>query len=296
MRKKLFKGLKILGLSLLFLAGVFAVFMWTGIIWKSPSYYPLAKVRDLEKPVISMKEYPAMAGHARPYIYYLKGNLGEVYVLGIDHTNQNDDPQIDSITRIWNEYQPDIALVEGRLGFLFSWFQDPVRTYGESGKTVSLARKDKVAFYTWEPGKQDEINIMLKHYSPVQVAFFYSLRPYLSNYRFGKPKDPEEKMLSYIKSRTDYDGIRGSITEVAQIDSIWNRDFPGEKNWRDFSDQYGWPEGYPSEMAAFSNDIRNLHQISAILELAEQGKKVFVTMGSSHAFRIEETLRHELQK
>lgn len=296
MRKKLVKGLKIFGLILLLLAGVFAVFMWTGIIWKSPSYYPVAKVREFEKPVISMKGYPSLSGHARPCIYYLKGTLGEVYVLGIDHTNRTDDPQIDSIIRIWNEFQPDIALVEGRLGFLFSWLQDPVKTYGESGKTVSLAQKDNVEFYTWEPRKQDEINIMLRHYSPEQVAFFYSLRPYLSSYRFGKPKNPEETMLPYIKSRTNYDGIRGSITEVAQIDSIWNRDFSGEKDWRDSSDQYGWPEGYLSEMAAFSNDIRNLHQVSAILELAEQGKKVFVTMGSSHAFRIEGTLRHEFQK
>lgn len=283
-------------MSLLFVFGVLAVLMWTGVIWKSPSYYTVAEIRDLEKPVISMKDYPELSNHKRPYIYHLKGSTGEVYVLGIDHTNRTDDSQIDSISRIWKEFKPDIALVEGRLGFLFSWFQDPVVNYGESGKTVSLARKDHVDFYTWEPRKQDEINNMLKRYSPQRVAFFYSLRPYLSSYRFGKPENPEEKMLSYIKSRTDHDGIRGIINEVSQIDSMWIRDFPGEKDWRDATDQFGWPEGYLSEMAAYSNEVRNLHQISAILELAEQGKKVFITMGSSHAFRIEETLRHEYLK
>ncbi len=293
MKRSVAKGLKFTLISLLLIGGVFALFMGTGVIWKSPPYYTVAKIRDFEKPIISMKDYTELSGHERPYIYHLKGSKGEVYVLGIDHTNRTNDPQIDSISRIWKEFKPDIALVEGRLGFFFSWIQNPVVRYGESGKTISLAKKDNVDFYTWEPRKQDEINNMLIHYSPDQVAFFYSLRPYLSTYRFGKPENPEEKMLSYINSRTDHDGIRGIITEVSQIDSIWKRDFPGEQDWRDTTDQFGWPEGYLSEMAAFSNEIRNLHQVSAILELAEQGKKVFVTMGSSHAFRIEQTLRHE---
>lgn len=293
MRKKFIKGLKIFGLSLLIFAGIFTILMLTGVIWKSPGYYNVAETREFKEPIMSMEDYRNSGGHVRPYIYHLKGDKGEIYVLGIDHTNKVDDPQIDSIIRIWNEFKPDMALVEGRLGFLFSWLQDPVKNYGESGKTVSLARKDNVEFYTWEPKKQDEINIMLKYFSPEQVALFYSLRPYLSNFRFGKPENPEAVMQSYIESRTDHDGIRGIITHVNQIDSIWTRDFPGEKDWRNSSDQYGWPEGYLSEMAAFSNDIRNLHQVSAILDLAEKGKKVFITMGSSHAFRIEKTLRHE---
>lgn len=137
---------------------------------------------------------------------------------------------------------------------------------------------------------------MLQRFPAKQVAMFYSLRPYLSNFRHGKPEDPDVKLLSYIKSRTDYDGIRGQIWDVAEVDSLWKADFPKEKDWRDSSDQYGWPSGYLSEMAGYSNILRDVHMCSAILELMEQDKKVFVTMGSSHAFRIKKTLEHEVGK
>lgn len=296
MSRKFRKGMKILGL-LLFLTGVtFAVFMITGIIWRSPAYYNVREIRNFEKPIMSMAEYEENRKHVRPYIFHLENQTGEVYVLGIDHTKDAKNPQMDSITRIWNEFQPDVLLVEGRLGFLFELFQDPVEVYGESGKALSLAKKDGVEFFTWEPNKQDEVDMMLQYYSPEKVAFFYSLRPYLSNFRFGKPGNPEEVMQKYIDSRTDQDGIRGSIKSVSQMDSIWSKDYPNEKDWRDSSDQYGWPSGYLSEMAGYSNQVRDLHMCSAILELTEQGKKVFVTMGSSHAFRIEETLKHEFAK
>ncbi len=296
MKLKFFRIAKIAGMVLLLLIATFLVLMGTGVIWRSPAYYHVGEIKELEKPVMSMEKYRESAGHKRPYNYYLKNEQGEVYILGIDHTKDPNNPQIDTISRIWDEFQPDVVLVEGRLGFLFSWLQDPVKNYGESGKAVYLAKKDDVEVYTWEPQKQDEVKLMLKNFSPEKVALFYSLRPYLSNFRFGKPDNTDEVMESYIKSRTDENGIRGKIKFVAQIDSMWAADFPAEKDWRESSDQYGWPKGYLSEMASFSNEIRNLHQCSAILELVEKGKKVMVVMGSSHAFRIEEALRSEFKQ
>lgn len=231
--------------------------------------------------------------HKRPYIYKIEKGKGSVYVLGIQHKMKYDH-QIDSLNRIWNQYQPEIALVEGRLGFLFSWIQDPVINYGESGETLRLAKKNSIPYYTWDPDKNEEIEYLSKFYSPKQLAFFYSLRPYLSNFRFGKPKNPNKTMDDYIQDRTNYDIIRNKIKSYQEIDSIWKADFTKEKDWRDFSDENGWPRGYLFEIANMSNVYRDIHMCSVIIELVKQGKKVFVTMGSSHAFRIEETLRDEL--
>ena len=49
-------------------------------------------------------------------------------------------------------------------------------------------------------------------------------------------------------------------------------------------------------MANLSNQIRDIHLCSAILELLEKEKRVFATMGSSHAFRIEKTLRKAIKE
>lgn len=288
------KSLKILGLALLGIIGVALLLFFTGVIWRSPGYYSVKTNREFKQPVMSMEEYSRTGGHVRPYIFRMGNDRGEVYVLGIDHTKDPDDRQIDSIENAWNDFKPEVLLVEGRLGFLLGGLQDPVENYGEGGKAVSLAKRDDVKFYTWEPKKQQEVKMMLQRFPAKQVAAFYSLRPYLSNFRHGKPQDPDASLQSYIDSRTDYDGIRGEITSVTEIDSIWATDFPEEKDWRDSTDEYGWPKGYLADMAAYSNELRNIHMVNAILELVGEGKKVFITMGSSHAYRIEETLRKEL--
>ena len=148
------KVLKILGVVLLGIVLLFLLLLFTGVIWRSPAYYSLKTTREFKQPVMGMEEYSRSGGHVRPYIYRLAQNGGEVYVLGIDHTLDPEDRQIDSIEKAWEEFQPDVLLVEGRLGFLFSGLQDPVKTHGEGGKAVSLAKRDDVPFYTWEPQKQ----------------------------------------------------------------------------------------------------------------------------------------------
>lgn len=101
-------------------------------------------------------------------------------------------------------------------------------------------------------------------------------------------------MQHYIDTRTDVEGLRGLIKNVAQIDSMWQADFPNQKDWRDTSDEFGWPKGYLADIAGQSNLARNHHMCSAIIEEVNSGKNVFITMGSSHAFRIEKTLKAEL--
>ncbi len=296
MNRVFINGLKIIGLFLLGFLSVVLLLMYTGVIWRSPEHYSVAAVKDFKQPVMSMEEYSNVPGHRRPYTFHLSKGDGEAYIVGIEHTKDSNAPQLDTINRIWEDFKPNVVLVEGRLGFLFSGIQDPVKTHGEGGRVISLARRDNVKFYTWEPLKQDEVNMMLKRFPAEKVALFYSLRPYLSNYRYGKPANPAKNLQGYIDSRTDYDGIRGEITTVAQVDSIWAADYPQEKDWRDSSDEFAWPKGELSEMAAYSNELRNIHMCTAILELMEQGNKVFVSMGSSHAFRIEKTLKEELKK
>lgn len=282
--------------ALVLAAAAFALLLFTGIIWRSPKYYNVRQVQHFAVPIMDMAAYDTLGNHPRPYLYQLSKGNGSVYILGIEHTKNPSDKQIAQIESIWNGFDPDIALVEGRLGFLFAGLQDPVAQHGEGGKTVALAKSGGVPFFTWEPQKSDEVKILLTQFKPEQIALFYSLRPYFSNFRFGKPQHPEQQLEEYILSRTDEDGIRGTIRSVAQVDSIWKKDFATLKNWRDTSDEYGWPDGYLADIASQSNQIRDIHLCSIILEEMAKGKKIFVTMGSSHAFRIEKTLRHELQQ
>ncbi|NUY80943.1 hypothetical protein HUK80_08565 [Flavobacterium sp. MAH-1] len=290
------KILKAAGLGLLALSATFGVLLATGIIWRSPKFYSVKKEKSFAVPIMDMEAYDTLGGeHARPYVYQITSGKGSVCILGIEHTKDPNDAQIRLVNEKWQALDPDVALVEGRLGFLFSGLQNPVTEYGEGGQTVSLAKQNGIPFYTWEPKKEDEVKIILEKFPAKQVAAFYSLRPYLSNFRFGKPSDPDASLQQCIDSRTDVNGLRGAITKVSQVDSLWKKDYPKLKDWRDTSDEYGWPDGYLSDIFSMSNQVRDIHLCSAISELVKDGKKVFVTMGSSHAFRIEKTLKAELK-
>lgn len=278
------------------IALLFVLLLLTGIIWRSPSFYTTVRSYHFQKPVMNMEEYMNLPeDHERPYLYSLKKGKGSVTVLGIAHTKNSNDPQIDTIIRYWNLVKPTVALVEGRLGFLIQGIQDPVATHGEGAELVRLAKKDGIPYYSWEPKRETEVQDLLKKYPAHQLALFYSLRPYFSNLRFGKPADPDDVLQKYINERTAYKGLSGALKSVKQVDSIWAKDFSSLDDWRNTSDESGWPQGYLAEIFNASNLYRDQHLCSMIMELVEKGENVIVTMGSSHAYRIRQTLEYELK-
>ena len=234
------------------------------------------------------------SNHRRPYIYTVKSKSGgQVIVLGVRHINDTSNSQFDSIRNYWNTYEPSIALVEGKLGFYFKWIHDPIEKFGESGLTAQLAKKDNVDLYTWEPTREDEIKLLKTKYSAKKLAMFYSLRPFFGIPKKDRKNNPKDKLQKLINERTDYDYLKGAITSWEEIDSTWKQDFP-DIDWKTFSTGYGWP-GYFHDIWNSSNLTRDEHMIQIILELIKESETIFVTMGASHAPRIEEALRKSIQ-
>lgn len=259
-----------------------------GLLWKSPAYYKTESPKDYSDQIYGMDYHDSVVVLTVPPYYYEEVvNEGSVLIMGVTHTVNPADSQLVILEKEWDRFRPTVLLLEGRLGFLLKPFQDAVKEYGEGGKAKGLAHRDGVTFYTWEPDRETEIKEMVRKFGAEKTALFYSLRPYFSSMRHGKPSDPDRVMEENISSRTDYDLLRGKIKSVADVDRIWKRDYPGEKNWRDYSDEYGWPAGYFTDMALYSNLIRDIHMLNIIDELTEKGEKVFVTMGMSHAIRIQ---------
>jgi len=265
------------------------------LFWRSPDYYTNYGSIELVVPLLTSEEYGTLVDtHPRPYIVEIETQDGGALLFyGSEHTQNPYDPQIVDIQTRWNAFQPTVALVESRLGFFIQGFQNPIKEYGEMGWAFSLARKDKVIAYTWEAPREREIQYALKEYSKEQVALFYILRPYFSNFRFGKPDDPDAVAEGYIRERSDYPGIENTISSVEQIDAIWQRDFPDETDWRDTSDQFGLP-GYLEDIAVRTNEARDEHFARVIIDMVQKGERVFAIAGSSHAVKLEPALRATL--
>ncbi len=265
-------------------------------IWRSPAFHP-ADVSDVELSahILTLDEYSEVIDeHARPYVYEVEGDKGAVLMYGAEHTRDPQDPQIPDIEREWNEFGPTVALVEGRLDFLMEGFMDPVEELGEGGWVNKLARDNGIPVYSWELPREQEVAMMLEDFPKERVALFYILRPYVGNLRFGKPDDPDAFLEEYIRERTKIPGLEGTFTSVEDIDRVWQRDFAGLPDWRDTSDQYGWP-GYLQDLAYGANTVRDEHLTKLIIYLVKNGERVFVVAGSAHAVSLDDALHIELE-
>lgn len=281
---------------LLFFFGIVLILFSCNVLWKSPAFYKVEAQKQLEVPIMDMETYMStlVSNHRRPYIYHVKSNNGgQVVILGVEHINDPNNSQFDSIRHYWNIYKPSVALVEGRLGFLFKWLQDPIEKFGEGGLTADLAKKDRADLYTWEPTRADEIELLIQKYSAKKLAMFYSLRPFFGIPPKERESNPEEKLQNLIDDRTDYKHLKGTITSWEEVDNLWKKDFP-DIAWRTYSTNYGWP-GYFHNIWNSSNLSRDEHMVQIIIELVEKGETVFVTMGASHAPRIENTLKNTIK-
>ena len=262
------------------------------LFWRSPDYYTDYGNIELITPLLTNEEYSSLVDtHPRPYIVEIESqNDGALLLYGSEHTQDPNDPQIADIQTRWDNFHPTIALVESHLGFFIEGFQNPVEKYGEMGWVFFLARKGNISTYTWKMPRELEIQYVLEKYPKEQVALFYILRPYFSNFRYGKPDEPDAVVVGYINERRDYPGIENVITSVEQIDAIWQRDFSNESDWRNTSDQFGLP-GYLGEIASRSNQARDEHFVRVIIDLLQKGERVFAIAGSSHAVKLEPALK-----
>ena len=261
-----------------------------GPFWRSPAYVTDFEPVTAHEPILTLDQYGERADtHARPYIVRVSAQEGGVLLFGAEHTKDPGDPQLLKIRQLWNEFRPTVALVEGRLGFLFRWTTDPTERYGEGGFTLDLAKGDDIPAYTWDPPIEMEVASVLKKFPKKRVALYYVLRPYVGKTRFGKPDDPDAIVESSRRSRTTIPGLEGSLRDLAEIDSLWQADFQGIKDWRVTSDEYGWP-GYLDQIAKQAGAYRDEHFFQVIIHFVRRGERVFAVCGSSHAVMLEQAV------
>lgn len=271
------------------------------VLWLPPKkYHPVNRV-TLAPPVMTLEEYTSsglISRHPRPYVYTIesRNTRGAVLVFGAEHTFDPNHKQFPAMKENWDRFNPTTALVEGNLDLILTWFFNPVKASGEGGYTQELAKSKGIKIYSWEPGIEAEMDAILEKYDPFHVAVFYCLRPYQNRWDQFSKAGQDSKMAHLIADRAQYKTLRGTLTSVEQVDSLWKADFPSLPSWRSYKHPAnGWPDGMLKQIAEETNMVRDVNMCRAIIELVNKGERVFISMGASHAPRIEGTLRGMIQ-
>lgn len=271
------------------------------IIWMPPKKYSPSFKSNLQPPVMSLDEYTSsglISTHPRPYIYTIesKQTKGAVLVFGAEHTFDPGHKQFPVMKENWEKFNPTIAMVEGNLDLILTWFFNPVKASGEGGYTQRLAKSKGIKIYSWEAGSDAEMDYVLDKFDPAHVAVFYCLRPYQNKWSQFSTSEQDKKMRNLIAERTNYKNLKGVISSVEQVDSLWKADFPSLPSWRTFKHpENGWPEGKLKQIAIETNMVRDVNMCRSVIELVNAGERVFISMGASHAPRIEGTLKGMIQ-
>jgi hypothetical protein len=280
------------------LAGVLAIIVMLVVYARlhySPAgeLYPAASVAHIElsHPLRTSEQHDAArARTGTPYILEITTSEGALLYYGASHSSDPKNPQIADITQRWNEFHPTVALYEGRRrGFFYGALIEPFAGLPEPAQVHKLARRDDVMLYSLEPDYKDEVHELLETFSAEQIALYFFLRVYTSE----TPGTANETLAKdLLRKRTDVDGLRMSLVTLSDVDRVWQRDFPNEGDWRTLQ---GEP-GYLDDVSQSSRRIRGEHMARILIDLVQQGERVFAVVGSGHVIRQEWNLRAAFQQ
>jgi hypothetical protein len=280
--------------SLVSVVGGVAAIVFTSIEPAAPSYAPseASLVAPLPARFRTWEEHDEIVRRfGKPYVLELNHRHGSLLFFGARHTSDPKDPQLADIDRRWRSFKPTVALYEGRQrNFVDTSVIDWLKGKSEAEKLHHLATRDGVRMFTLEPEYEREVAELLEKWPAEKVALFFFTRVYWGE--SGGESD-EGLALDLLQKRTAIPALRGSLRDLADVDRIWKRDFPSLPDWR--TNTVSEPEGtYLFEIADDSRRIRGEHMARTIIELTNQGERVFAVVGSGHVIRLEPVLRAAL--
>ena len=177
--------------------------------------HPVARA-PLAAPLRGSAEHDATrARFGEPYVF----EHGALLYYGASHSNDPGHPQVADIRARWEAFRPTVALCEGRArGYIVGRLLQPFVGLPEPALVHRLAREDGVRLVSLEPSYADEVAALLEDFSPEQVALFFTLRVVFSE----AGGDADEDLFEELRAkRTDVDGLRAALPDVAAADRLW---------------------------------------------------------------------------
>lgn len=257
---------------------------------RSPAHYEPEAIPLKGKQLTSAEHDKKYAEIPHPYVLRFK-SVGELLYAGTTHTYDPADKQIAYIQQLWSDFKPTVALVEGTPDVVMATLEGSVKKFGEGGAVLWLAENAKVKVYTMEPSRQVEAAYLLERHSKERVALFFVIRTYLSDRRTRTMTDQDASRI--LARRQQQYGLVGTIPDLASLDALWAKEFPGHKGWRTMEEREMWPNDgtWLNKLAKHANEVRDTHFLRTMIDLTRKGERVFAVSGCSHTIIQEPVLR-----
>ena len=246
--------------------------------------------------IMSYEQYQRFE-HKEPYIIRLQSHAGTLLYFGSRHSFDPDDPQMDTLSRVFSDFSPDVVYTEAFPEQIYSLSRpEAIKRSGEFGLTWKLAGENDIPVYSLEPDRADEVAyLQMQIWSDTQIVLFYTLRQVAQSHQQQLSMDLSIVVPKYLTSLNQRFGLTGPTT-IEEFEQAVNRLLPGVDNWQTIPGSYFYPgpqdpEYFTNRIATDSNIFRDRHHVNMITEAVQEGKKVFAVAGSTHAVMQEPALR-----
>lgn len=288
------------GYATAFLVVALAAIVWRFGWWAPREYAPTTSLA-LSGAMLDSAGHDARVSllDDGPYVLHIESKGasvggGALLFFGSRHSKDPDHPQQAALRRVWEEFKPTIALVEGRMSFFVGAETQGIRLFGEGAVVYSLAERAGIPLYTLEPPLEVEIAALKEIGDRTQVALFRVLSGYMSARRGGPVSDFKIGRLLSRRAAP----LTDALPDIAAFDAFFAAQFPQYPGWRDLPEQAMWPgraDTWLNLMATRANQVRDDHFNRTMLELTSRGERVLAIAGRSHTINLEPVLWESLQ-
>lgn len=150
---------------------------------------------------------------------------GSLLLLGVSHTYQHYDPQLDDFERMFNAFKPTLVLLEGGFWPSSSSKAEALACCGEMGFMRYLADSAQVPVGTWEGDAKQEADFVLAKVKAQDLKLYYVLRqvPQL----LQNSSTPLAKQLDHLLSESSFVakeyGLLGEPSNIKQFQTQLNQ-------------------------------------------------------------------------
>lgn len=245
----------------------------------------------LSRYILSFPEYAAIR-HATPYVVDLTGDSARLVLFGSVHSSDPDHPTFGEIEQRFLALEPVFALHEGTPPAVEPEREIAIRRHGEAGLVRHLAARAGIETASMDIPLPDEARWLRRHIGQSRALVFLVVRQLAS--------------FNRKTARMDFDGYFGDffslIAPPLELDDLgWplierehRRVLGGSLVVRRVTARETDPmrdELLTQRIARLSNRLRDAHMLRRLLDAVTAHRRVFATVGVSHAVMLEPALR-----
>jgi len=241
--------------------------------------------------ILSFSEYAAIR-HPTPYVVDVRQRGARLLVFGSRHSSDPADPMFGEIERAFAELVPVFALHEGTPPQVEPEREIAIRRHGEAGLVRHLAARAGIETASMDIALPDEARLLRREIAPHDALVFLVVRQLASFNRKTARMDFDRYFADFfalIEPALDLGAIDWPLIERQHLRVLGRRLSPRAVTATETDPMH---DQLPTQrISRLSNRRRDEHMLGQLVEALAAHRRVFATVGVTHAVMLEPALR-----